>query len=289
MPLDDPNGGGAPTPTPQPTPAPAPAPTPTPEPSPTPTPAPSPAPAPTPQTEPDRSNWVPPHRLRETRAQAAAWARQQVQQETARYQAELEQKEARIRALAGVEPQEHPDVAQVKQDFAKVFPHLAKLNDERTVQRLTDAQANDRLEQLQREVAQLRARDSHYWDSHTRQAINTLFTAVEKGIGNELSNDAKRAIHGSFVGYVRTNPQVAARYTQDPTSVVNEYWKTLQTTLVDPVRRAQAAAVQSGAAPAPVPQDKPSGAPRTTPPPVPKSLDDAVKGSWQAYKTETGQ
>lgn len=287
---DAPLDGGVGTPTPAPTPAAAPVAPVTPPPvqatpapaAPVVTPAAPQAPPVAPGGDPTQPQapgaMVPSYRLRQTREQAAQWARAQVENAKGEHQRQLDERDSRIRALAGVSQPENAENEAVKQQFAQLFPGLAKLNDPALADKLLKYEENNQM--MAKQLQMLRARDSHYWDSHTRTAISSLFTAVEKGIGGQLSDEAKRAIHGSFVGYVRTNPQVAERYTRNPQGVVNEYWSTLQTSLIDPVRRTQQAGLQN-VPPVVAPKDDPSGTPAVSPAPKLKTMRDRSNAAWQ--------
>ena len=270
---------GTATPTPEPTPVQA---TPEPVQPAEPTVDPTPAPA-TPETQ--NQGMVPSYRLRETREAATRWAQQQVAQREQAHSAALEQAQQRIRALAGVEPQENPEIGQIRQQFAQVFPGLAKLDDQKIEKLLEMTERSQNWEQQHRQSEE---RDKMYWAQYGRNALNTLFESAEKDLGSQLTDDGKQALHSSFFGYLAANPNMIRQFEVDAKSVVGNYWKSISSTLIDPVRRAQAAAAGvTGGAPG-TPQDTPSGAVQPSGGPVqPKDLEDRLAGSWAAYKAQT--
>ena len=100
-----------------------------------------------------------------------------------------------------------------------------------------------------------------------------------------MSDEGKRALHAAFAGYVQSNPEYQQRYIDDP-SIVDEFWKTLSSTLVDPARRATAVATASRV-PGALPQDTPAGLPGpTAPAPQPHGLDERAKLAFQMFQAE---
>lgn len=221
----------------------------------------------------DRSNWVPPHRLREASQRYETSQRQWIERE-AQYQAQLQQYQNQVRALAGVAPPPDPEVSEIRQRFGQVFPGLSRIE--------------DRAEQLEKyieRVADLEAAVDHIWQNHGRQSLDRVYKSAETSLGSPLTEDGKKALHAAFVGWVQSNPEYQQRYVDDP-GLVDEFWKTLSSTLVDPVRRATAAAT-AVRAPGALPQDTPAGVPVTTPPaPRPGSLDERAKLAFQMFQAE---
>lgn len=216
----------------------------------------------------DRSTWVPPHRLREVsqRHEAALAA------ERARFTAEVESRDARIRALAGVAPPENQQFDEVKKQFGQVFPELAEL-----------AQQSKAIKELLAQREELTASKDHYWGAYNRNAMNTLYSEAEKTYGQPLSDATKRQLGSAFVGYLQSNPEAYERYQQDP-SVVTEYWKAFSDGFIDPVRR-QSTVSTMGRIPTGLPQDTPSGAVNVgAPPPKPQTQDERIAMALARYK-----
>lgn len=255
---------GAATPAPESTPA-------TPSASPAATPA---IPAVTATPADDRSNWVPPHRLRETRDSAIREANQQWQQREAQVTARYQELERKFQALAGVTPPANPEVEQVRNQFGQLYPGLSKIEE----------RAQDILGILDR-ANDLESQNSHYWTSYGRQTMDRLFEHASKELGSPLTDEGKRALHSAFTGFVSSSPATTERYANDPT-LVEEFWKVFASSFISPARRAASATV-AGRATSALPQDTPGGAPRATPAPKLDGLDERTAAAWTQYKAIT--
>lgn len=241
------------------------------------TPATSAPPAATPQASPvsattdDRSNWVPPHRLRETRESALREAQTQFAQREAQIRAEADQYRTQLHALVGVQPPQNPEIDAVKNQFGQLYPGLSKL----------EARATDLMGLIER-AGDLESQNSHYWQTYGRQTMDHLFDRAATSLGSPLNDEAKRALHSSFVGFVQSSPELQNRYANDPT-IVDDFWKAFTSSFIDPARRAAGATVQGRAVTA-LPQDTPSGAPHVTPGPKPANLDERAAAAWALYQ-----
>lgn len=230
----------------------------------------SPAPA-TSVPQEDRSNWVPPYRLRETTQRYE----QTLQSERQQWQRELEQREARIRALVGVTPPENPQIDEVKKQFGQVFPGLSKLE--------AQAAQVDALLAQREEMDHLR---QHVWAMHNKNAMDTLYKAAAETYGEQLSDDSKRSLGAAFIGYLNTNPDEYARYQNDP-SVVVDFWKSFTGRFIDPVRR-QATAASANRIPSGLPQDTPSGSVNvSSPAPKAANEDELLARALSVYKANS--
>ena len=224
------------------------------------------------QQAPDGGAMVPSYRLREVRETALRDAQTQWAQREAAYAAQLEQVQNQLYALVGVTPQEDPNVAGIRQQFGQLYPGLSRLEE----------RAADLLGVIERSADQ-ETQQRHYWQSYGRQSMDRLYSLAEQTLGGNLSDDGRRALHASFLGYVSSSPDLTERYTSDPT-LVDEFWRGFSSSLIDPVRRTAAASMQQTAYPRYLPQDTPSGAPRTTPVPQPANLDERLTNAWAAYQ-----
>lgn len=256
--------------------------TPAAEPTPSATPAPAisgaPAAAPAISTTPpvsaiteDRSTWVPPHRLRETRESAVREAQQQWAQERAQIQAQYQQVQQQLHALVGVTPQGDPEITNVRQQFAQLYPGLAAMEE----------RSQDLMGILDR-AGDLEAQNSHYWQSYGRQSMDRLYDHASQSLGAPLTDAGKRQLHAAFTGYVSSSPELMARYSNDPT-LIQEFWTDFTSSFIDPARRVASATVAGRAAGA-LPQDTPGGAPRATPAPHPANLDERAANAWAQYQ-----
>lgn len=230
-----------------------------------------PAPVPTPE---DRSNWVPPYRLRETTTKYE----QQLAQIRAASDAEKAQLTRQLQALTGALPPQNQEHDQVRNQFKTVFPELDELG--------SNAAAIKELIALKDE---LRAAMQNQWATHNRNAINGLYKAAEATYGTSLNEDARRALGSSFVGHLQSNPDIYEQYQQDPAGVVEEYWKGFTERFISPIQRAQTVAT-IGRIPQNIPQDTPSGAlPTSVPQTKFATQEDRLNAALASYKTNTKQ
>ena len=229
----------------------------------------TPAAAPTAAPE-DRSNWVPPHRLRETREAAVREAQRTFAEQQAQASAHVQQLERQLQALVGVTPKQQTEADGIRNQFGQIFPGLAALE-----QRAQD------LMQLVERAGEFDSQNTHYWDSHGRQTMNRLYSVASESMGVQLTDDAKRNLHASFVGYVQSSPEAYERYLNDP-GLVEDFWKAFTSSFIDPVRRTATATV-AGRAPVALPRDLPGGVPSPAPAPKPANMDERVSQMWSGY------
>lgn len=223
----------------------------------------------------DRSQWVPPHRIRETREAAIRQANEQFAQREASIRAEAQRYRDQVLALTGVTPPPNPEIQAVRDQFGQLYPGLAKM-EARSAQ----------LEQLLERAGDLEAQNGHYWEQYGRNTMTKLFDHASTSIGVPLTDAAKQQLHASFVGYVQSSPELTARYANDP-SIVEDFWKAFTSNFIDPARRTASATV-AGRAAAALPQDTPGGIPRATPVAGPKSLDERAAAGWAQYNMPKG-
>jgi hypothetical protein len=214
--------------------------------------------------------YVPSYRLRETRESVLREARAYLDQQRSEFEREKAELNKKIQALAGFGPQPDPEVEGVRDQFGKLYPNLAKI----------ESQA-DRIFQLIERAGDMESQTNHYWTSYGQNAVTQLFDAAESDLGSPLSDEGKRALHASFVGYIQSSPELVNMYAANP-NFAKEYWKAFSSSFIDPVRRVSAAAAQ-GRTQVPLPQDTPAAAPRVGQPEKPSSLEDRVSRSWTAY------
>lgn len=220
----------------------------------------------------DRSNWVPPYRLRETTQKYEA----ALNAERARWQAEIEARERKIQALAGVVPPENPQIDEVKKQFGQVFPGLNEMES-------LAPQIKEFLAQRE-EIEQLR---NHVWGVYNRNAMDRLYKNAESTYGQPLNEDARRTLGASFVGFLQSNPDAYERYQSDP-SVVDEFWKSFEARFVNPVRRSGIADTVNRI-PGALPQDTPSGAVAPSGGQVqPRNTDERMAMALAAYRAKGG-
>jgi len=220
--------------------------------------------------------WVPSYRVRETREAAIREAREAFAQREAEIRAEADKYRNQVLALTGVQPPQDPATDAVRKQFAALFPKLAQLEE----------RGEDVFGLLER-AGDLDTQADHYWSNYGRQSMDRLYSGIQTALGGTLTEEGKRIIHSSFVGFVQSSPEMQSRYANDPT-IVDDFVKAYSTNFIDPVRRSTSATVQGRAAAA-IPQDTPGGVPRATPGPKLENLDERAAAGFARFKQLTGR
>ncbi len=222
----------------------------------------------------DRSGWVPPYRLREAREAAAREATQRYEAQMGQVKAELDRYRSQIQALVGATPPANTEAEAIRNQFFSLFPWAKKMED-----RFGD------VEQLMERANDMENQNTHYWTSYGRQNMDKLFSLASESLGAPLTDEGKRQLHSSFVGFVQSSPELTDRYASDPT-LVEDFWKQFTQSFVDPARRASGAAVAARAAGnTNLPQDTPSGIPAVGGAPKLNGLDERAAAAWLEYQT----
>lgn len=220
--------------------------------------------------------WIPSYRAREIREAAQREAQTAVAQERAQWEARYNQIQSQLHALVGVQPPANPEITAVKNQFGQLYPGLSKLEE----------RAQDLMGLIDR-AGDLESQTNHYWTQYGQSTMNKLFDHAAGSLGAPLTDEGKRALHSSFVGFVQSSPEMTARYANDPT-IVEDFWKAFTSNFIDPARRVASATVAGRAAVA-LPQDSPGGAPRATPGPKLNSLDERADAAWALYQQNAKQ
>ena len=229
---------------------------------------------PAPATGAPPEGFVPSYRLRETRDAAIRQAQEAHAQEINAIRAEAERYKQQLHSLVGVTPPPDPEISGIRQQFSQVYPGLSKIEE----------RAEEIMGILER-AGDLESQNSHYWQTYGRQTMDRLFSHAAETLGAPLNDEAKRALHSSFVGFIQSSPELQARYSSDPT-LVEDFWKAFSSSFIDPVRRTATTAA-AGRAPTNIgiPQDTPGGVPRATPVPQPSNADERVANAWTQFST----
>lgn len=228
--------------------------------------------------EEDRSNWVPPHRIREASTKAQ------------RLEAELGLTKRQLAALTGVQPPappEDPEVQQVREQFKRLYPGLAKLAD----------LPGDKLDRLMKLVEmdpkELSAPTEHYWTVMGHRTLNELFAEGAKVIGGELAPGAKRTLKAAFGAWLEEDENLQLRYAQQDPGLIADFFKDMQQGLFDPFRRKSTApANQNAERIRRLPRQGGGGPVAGQPVPKPKPGDANFEESthdnaWQKFQAES--
>lgn len=236
------------------------------------------APQPTPATPSVPDGYVPSYRLREASERATREAAAKYEAQMGQVRAELDRYRSQIQALTGVTQPQHTEADAIKQQFFGLFPWAKKLEERfGDVEGLMD-RAND-----------MDAQQQHYWTSYGRQNMDKLYSLASESLGAPLTDEGKRQLHASFVGFLQSSPEMESRYASDP-SIVEDFWKQFTASFVEPARRASNAAVAARAGNGRfLPQDSPSGTPQATPPPKLNGLDERAQAAWAEFQQRTGK
>lgn len=217
-------------------------------------------------------NYVPSYRLREARESAIRQAQEQYTSQLAERDAMVQHLQSQLQALTGVQAPADPQIEQIRNQFAQLFPRLAQF----------ESMDPDRLSALLDQAGDFEQANQHYWQSYGRQTLNTLFSQAETALGGQLNDNGRSFLHQQFVGWLSASPERVARYEVDP-SIVNDFMQEYQSNIIDPVRRGATAQVASRA-PQALPQDRPGGAPAVSQAPKPKDLDARTDLAWSTFQ-----
>lgn len=232
----------------------------------------------TPATPSVPDGYVPSYRLREAREAAAREASQRYSSEMSQIKAELDRYRSQVQALVGVTPPQNTESDAIKDQFFKLFPWAKTLEE-----RFGD------LEGLFDKSQDMDAQVNHYWTSYGAQTMDRLYKLATDGLGAPLTDEGRRQLHSSFVGWIQSSPELQNRYASDP-SIVEDFWKQFTSSFVEPARRVASAGVATrAAASARLPQDTPSGAPQATPAPKLNGLDERAAAAWAEFTSRTGR
>lgn len=230
---------------------------------------------PGPEGQPPQQGWVPSYRLREAREAAVRQAQEGFAQREATLRQETERYRQQLHSLVGVQPQADPETEAIKQQFNKLFPGLSQL----------EQRAQDLLGVVDR-AGDLDTQTQHYWQTYGRQTMDKLFSLASETLGTQLTDEAKRNLHSSFIGFIQSSPEMSDRYASDP-SIVQDFWQAFSSSFIDPVRRTSTVgAVSRAGAVAGLPQNSAAGIPSPAGAPKPKDLDERAAMAWTQYQTE---
>ncbi len=160
----------------------------------------------------DRSDWVPSHRLRETREQ---------------FEKRLEAEQRKVRALAGAEEPGDPRKAQLLQSLRDLDPRLAEL---------LDGKLSEGVEAASR-------REEEDWQRHGLRMVNQGVTAWAKVMGRDAKALGARGQQfimnelRQFIGADRSGER-NRRYEQGDPTLIDDLVADMQGYYVDPVRQA---------------------------------------------------
>ncbi len=169
--------------------------------------------------------WIPRTRLNEVTDRA--------RQEIARLSGELQRYQQFVeRSQPASAPD--PEGDAIKQQFFKLFPAAQKLFQ----------LPPEQLEQLLGTAPQFQAQTEHYWTTVGQNVLRQLEQSMTKVYGGQPDAKARRWLETAFIDWVQNDDQAKARYiNQDPT-LVGDFWQSVESLMLEPVRRSAIASEQ---------------------------------------------
>ena len=199
----------------------------------------------------DRGGWVPPHRLSEESGK-----RTKAEQRAAQLEAELESRDKKIRALAGVDPvdKEQQTIEETRAALLKIYPNLKVL----------DRLGEEQLENLLAAATSAQDATSAQWNRHRDLMMGDLEENIADALNVEkLSEAQSRRLRTAFREEAREQAlarakaekigdqtydydnDFIARYERGDKKLLSEFAKSFLEEWVTPARRTAAASTVS--------------------------------------------
>jgi hypothetical protein len=204
-------------------------------------------------------------------------ARQAYEKRIAELEAAHTAAEKRVRALAGVEPKsdEDAEAEQVKAQFTKMFPALAKLNDEQLVNAINQIIEN---QQSQGNI------EAQYWQDRAQQMTDGVVDEIEKEFGT-LTDRQKARIKNEYAVRAANDPEFLKRHEKGDKSLVAEFAKEYIEDVYGPVRKKHEQSERERFRPVPGGRDRmiAGSKPKSIDFKNPKAVEDAMVESFQSH------
>lgn len=188
----------------------------------------------------DRSDWFPKHRYDEVNARydAAETARKDLE-------SKLAAADARVRALAGVEPTDpgQAKIDAVRANFSQVFPELAWLLE-------LSPEEREALRQAPNAADTVRQQELRGWTKHGDSAVDYLSERIADAYGaDKLSAEQATGVRNNFSNWLQAKIQpeldasqgresaTLARYERGDNALYDEFVKDFTKQWVEPARR----------------------------------------------------
>ena len=204
-------------------------------------------------------------------------ARQEFEQRAKQYETDLAAERRRVQALAGVTPSspEEAELQEVRQQFARVFPGLAKLTDQQIESLLQNASQAQTLQQTVQ----------HHWESHGRSMLDSLTKEVSDAFGGELSERQVKSLSRAYIAEAESDPEFLARHERGDKALLKEFAKQWTDDWFEPARRHVTAATVNQQRRVPTGRDRnvQATAPKAIDFKNPKSVEDAMVESFRSH------
>lgn len=158
-------------------------------------------------------------------------ARQAYEKRIAELEASHAASEKRVRALAGVEPKsdEEAEAETIKAQFTKMFPALARLDNEELVEAI-----NGLLQQSQSKSDI----EAQYWQDRAQQMVGGVIEAVEKEFG-ELTPRQQQKVKQAYGMRAHEDPEFLARHERGDKTLIAEFAAEYIEDTYEPARKRQ--------------------------------------------------
>jgi hypothetical protein len=171
-------------------------------------------------------------------------------------------------------PQEDRETALIREQFRKVFPNLAQLDE------LNPQQLRGLLDVAPQQQQQW----EQYWSNVGQNTLRSLGAKISEAYGEKTDPVTRGIFESAFISWVERDPEARDRYLSQDPSLVDDFWKKATAAVLDPVRKNAAAQVAQRVERVQrlpgVPRSTTAvGAPR---PPKPKTEDDLHDAAWNA-------
>jgi len=216
---------------------------------------------------------VPSFRLRQEteRRQAVERAYEQAAQTIQALNARIASMQGQPQGQPQTQPGTDPNV-RIREQFARVFPELAALAE----------RAKD-IEGLLQQAPSMSAQTEHYWTQVGSDFLRSLDGQITSVYGDKISPAARGFFQTAFINWVESDAQVQRRYLQRDPNLVTDFWTTMRSHVLDPVRRSAAVTLeQRGKQMARLPQSGPTTPPPTRGPAKPKTEDELHDAAFAA-------
>lgn len=155
-------------------------------------------------------------------------ARQAVEERLKQLEAGQQQRDQRLREAITGETAIDPEIQAIRDQFAQIFPGLAKLTDEQIDKLVNFTERSDDLE----------ATADHYWS----QQGQSMLSGIEQGVldklgGDKLSDRQIKAIHRFYVGEVENDRELLHRHMAGDPKLVEEIVTAVLEDWYEPARR----------------------------------------------------
>jgi hypothetical protein len=215
---------------------------------------------------------VPSYRLREVTER-----NRQLEQYAVGLQKRLEALEAR-QGTAQEKPQDDRETQLIREQFSKMFPNLAKLNELNV----------DQLSQVLNTAPQQQQQWEQYWQNIGQNTLRGLQSKITEVYGEKVDPVTRGVFESAFISYVERDPDARERYLSQDPSLVEDFWKRATAAVIDPVRKSAAAQVAQRVQRVerlPSAQRSNTAIPGQKPP-KPKTEDEMHDAAWNAMQSQ---